>query len=91
MQSLLDGAEIEQQMPTKTGALDNMVSASNLDDYFGYKLAAYFVAPITGNYIFTVSYDNMCSVYFNHGPKVNRINHKIIKLTSHTPRFTFNK
>ena len=64
VQSLLDRADFKQQVPTKTGALDNMVSARNLDNKFGYKLAAYFVAPMTGNYIFTVSCDDKCNVYF---------------------------
>ena len=91
VQSLLDRTDSKQQLPTKTGALDNMVSARNLDDNFGYKLAAYFIAPMTGNYIFTVSCDNKCNVYFKHGPNVNRANHKIIELTSWTPRFKFDK
>ena len=63
----------------QTGALDNMVSAKDLDDKFVYKLAAYFVAPMTGSYIFTASCDNKCNVYFKHGPNVKRTNHKITK------------
>ena len=78
-------------MPTETGALDHMVSAKDLDDEFGYKVAADFVAPMTGSYIFTASCDNKCNVYFKHGPKVNRTNHKIIELTSWTRRFEFDK
>ena len=91
VQSLLDRADFKQQVPTETGSLDNMVSARNLDDKFGYKLAAYFVAPMTGIYIFTASCDDKCNVYLKHGPNVNRANHKIIELTSWTPRFKFDK
>ena len=91
VQTLLDRPDFKQQMPTETGGPDNMVSVSNLDDNSSYKLAAYFVTPITGNYTFAVSCDNKCNVYFNHGPNVNRTNHKIIKLASHTTRFTFNE
>ena len=91
VQSLLDRADSKKQVPTKTGALDNMVSAKNLDENFGYKLAAYFVAPMTGNYTFTVSCDNKCNVYFKHGPKVNRTNYKIIELKSWTFRFKFDQ
>ena len=79
VQEVLDNADSKQQMPTETGALDNILSAKDLDDKFGYKLAAYFVALMTGSYIFTASCDNKCNVYFKHGPNVNRTNHKITK------------
>ena len=91
VQSLLDRTDFKQKNPTQTGTLDNMVSAKNVDNNFGYRLAAYFVAPMSGNHIFTVSCDAKCNVYFKHGPNIDRTNYKIIELTSWTSRFQFDK
>ena len=91
VQSLLDRTYFKQKDPIQTGTLDNMLSAKNLDDNFGYRLAAYFIAPMSGNHIFTVSCDEKCNVYFKHGPTIDRTKYKIIELTSWTSRFQFDK
>ena len=83
--SLLDGTDFKQRDPTRTGSLDNMVSAGFVDDNFGYRLATYFMSPMSGNHIFTVSCDARCNVYFKHGPTTDRKTYKIIELTSWIP------
>ena len=90
-QSVLNRTDFKQKDPTQTGTLDNMVSAKNVDDNFGYRLAACFIAPMSGNHIFTVSCDAKCNVYFKHGPTIDFTNYKIIELTSWTSRFQFDK
>ena len=93
MQILLDGTYFEQKDPTKTGALDNMVSANYVD--FGYniayRMAAFFVAPMSGNHIFTVACNDMCTIYFNHGPDISRTNYKITELKNATSRLKFDQ
>ena len=93
MQMLLEGTDFELKDPTQTGALDNMVSAHYLDFYgnFIYRMAGFFVAPISGNHIFTVACHYWCRVYFDHGPNVNRTSHKIIELNKYTHRLRFNQ
>ena len=91
VRSLLDRTDFKQKDPTQTGTLDNVLSAKNVDDNFGYRLAAYFIAPMSGTHIFTVSCDAKCNVYFKHGPTIDRTNYKIIELTSWTSRFQFDK
>ena len=68
-----------------------MISAKNVDDNFAYRLAEYFVAPMSGYHIFTVSCYAKCNIYFKHGPNIDRTNYKIIELTSWTSRFQFDK
>ena len=91
VQGLLDRADFKQKEPTKTGILDNMVSGKNVSSTNGYRLAAYFVAPMSGNHIFTVSCNAACNVYFKHGPNIDRTNYKIMELMSSTSRFQFDK
>ena len=91
VQTLLDRADFKQKDPIQTGELDNMVSASYYDKNIGYRMAGFFVVPMSGNHIFTVACDDKCNVYFNHGPKVNRTNYKIIEVKSWTSRFMFDK
>ena len=91
VQSLLDRADLKKKKPTKTGILDNMVSGKNVNNSNGYRLASYFVAPMTGNHAFAVSCNRTCNVYFRHGPNIDRKNHKIIELKSPTSRFQFDK
>ena len=61
---MLDGTYFEQENPTETGALDNMVSANyvGLPYNVAYRMAGFFVAPMSGNHIFTVAW--MTSVLF---------------------------
>ena len=91
VQTLLDRADFKQKDSIQTGVLDNMVSAMYYYKNIGYRMTGFFVAPMSGNHIFTVSCDDKCNVYFNHGPNVNRTNYKIIEVTSWTSRFTFDK
>ena len=60
---MLDGTYFEQENPTKTGALDNMVSANyvGLPYNVAYRMAGFFVAPMSGNHIFTVACDDKCT------------------------------
>ena len=71
--------------------LYNMVFGKDMDKNFGYRLAAYFVAPMSGNHIFTVSCNAKCNLYFKHGPNIDRTNYEVIELTSWTSRFLFDK
>ena len=91
VQSLLNRVDFKENKPTQNGTLDNMVSANDIDNNFGYSLAAYFIAPMSGYHIFTVSCDATCTVYFNHAPNTNRTNYRIIELKSWTSRFEFDK
>ena len=91
VQSLLNRTDFKQKDPTQAGTLDNMLSAKNVDDNFGYRLGAYFIAPMSGNHIFTVSCDAKCNVYFKNGPTIDRTKYKIIELTYWTSRFQFDK
>ena len=91
VQSLLDRTDFKQKNPTQTGRLDNMVVAKNVNDNFGCRLAACFVAPMIGNHIFTVPCNAKCNVYFKHGPNIDYTKYKIIELTSWTSRFQFEK
>ena len=90
---MLDGTYFEQENPTETGALDNMVSANyvGLPYNVAYRMARFFVAPMSGNHIFTVACDDKCTVYFNHGPSITRTNYKIIELNRYTTRLRFNR
>ena len=93
MLMLSEGTNFELKDPTQTGALDNMVSASyngSLEN-IAYRMTGFFVAPMSGNHIFTVACYFWCRVYFNHGPNVNRTNHKIIELNKYTHRLRFNQ
>ena len=91
VQSLFDRADFKQKQPTQTGTLYNMVFGKDMDNNYGYRLAAYFVAPMSGNHIFTVPCNAKCNVYFKHGPNIDRTNYKIIELTSWTSRFLFDQ
>ena len=71
--------------------LYNMVFGKDMDKNFGYRLAAYFVAPMSGNHSFTVSCNAKCNLYFKHGPNIDRTNYEVIELTSWTSRFLFDK
>ena len=91
VQTLLDRADFKQKDPIQTGELDNMVSASYYDKNIGYRMAGFFVAPMSGNNIFTVACGENCKVYFNHGPNVNHTNSKIIEFKKITCRFKFDQ
>ena len=91
LQMLLAGTDLELKDPTQTGTLDNMVSGNNPDIYGVYRMAAFFVAPMSGNHIFTAACDYSCKVYFNHGPNISRKNYKIIELNRYTNRLWFNQ
>ena len=58
VQTLLDRADFKQKDPIQTGKLDNMVSASYYDKNIGYRMAGFFIAPMSGNHIFTVPCDD---------------------------------
>lgn len=93
IQTLLDGTYFEQKEPSETGVLDNMVSGNYVDSGYNiaYRMAGFFVAVMSGNHIFAASCDDMCAVYFNHSPKINRTNYKIIELKNATYRLNFDQ
>ena len=86
---LLAGTDLELKDPTQTGTLDNMVSGNNRDIYGVYRMAAFFVARMSGNHIFTAACDYSCKVYFNHGPNISRKNCKISLATINSRNIFF--
>ena len=93
IQALLDGSYFAQKHASETGALDNMISTNYVD--FGYniayRMAGFFVAAMSGNPIFAVSCNDMCTVYFNHSPEISRRNYKIVELKNATYRLKFDQ
>ena len=49
-------------------------------------MVGFFVAPMSGNHIFTVACNDMCTVYLNHGSDISRTDYKIIELKNATSR-----
>ena len=91
VEDLRDRADFELKDPTQIGVLDNMVSAIYNVLRYGYRMAGFFVAPMSGNNIFTVACGENCKVYFSHGPNINHTNSKIIELKKITCRFKFDQ
>lgn len=89
IETLLDMVAFKRNNANQKGKLDNMASAVYALRNIGYRMEAYFVAPMSGNHVFTVSCKSKCNVYFNHGPSLNRTDYRIIEMSSATSRFKF--
>ena len=68
--------------PLFSGYIGNLVAASNIPKNYAGQLETYFVAPMTGEFIFAAVCDRIYSVYLGASQSSPRDDFKITEITA---------